>query len=78
VTLPAKNPLAQTAVNWFNAQGRQDYALYITKLDALITALAAGNVGTLVNAANDVAARNQGVALGALYRNGNVIQVRLT
>jgi hypothetical protein len=79
MTLPTKNPLPFPAVAWLNDQGRQDLAQYLTKLDALIVALAAGNAPTgIVNAANDVAARNQGVGIGKFYRNGSVYQVRVT
>ena len=78
MTLPTKSPLPQPSLTWFTSQGRQDYAQYITKLDALITAMAGGNVGTLTNAANDAAAATAGVAVGQLYRNGSVVQVRET
>jgi len=78
VTLPAKNPLPQTATSWLMAQGRQDLAQYLVKLDALVAALAAGNLGTLKNAANDAAAHNQGVGVGQFYRNGSVLMVRVT
>jgi hypothetical protein len=77
MTLPSKNVLPQPATAWLTAQGRLDLAQYLTKLDALITALAAGDVGTLINAANDAAAERAGVAVGSLYRNGSVIQVRV-
>ena len=78
MTLPTKSPLPQPALTWFTSQGRQDYAQYITKLDALISAMAGGNVGTLTNAANDAAAAAAGVAIGQLYRNGSILNVRVT
>ena len=78
MTLPAKSPLPQASLTWFNTQGRQDFAQYMLKIDALITAMAGGNVGTLTNAANDAAAATAGVAIGQLYRNGSVVQVRET
>ena len=34
--------------------------------------------GTLVNAANDTDAANAGVPVGSVYRNGSVLQVRVT
>ncbi len=34
--------------------------------------------GTLINAANDSAAATAGVAVGGLYRNGSVVQVRVS
>lgn len=36
------------------------------------------NIGTLTNAANDGAAAAAGVPVGALYRNGSVVQIRVT
>lgn len=78
MTLPTKTPLPQAVTNWLFAQGRQDFAQYLLKADALLTAIAAGNVGNLTNAANDQAAQRAGVAIGQLYRNGSVIQVRVT
>ena len=76
--LPTKSPLPQPSLTWFASQGRQDYAQYITKEDALIAALAGGNVGILANAANDAAAAAAGVAIGQMYRNGSVLNVRVT
>lgn len=38
---------------------------------------AAPSLGTLVNAANDVAAAAGGVAIGSLYRNGSVLMIRV-
>jgi hypothetical protein len=34
--------------------------------------------GTLINAANDAAAAAAGVAVGQFYRNGSVVQIRVT
>ena len=78
MTLPAKTPLPQAAISWFSQQGRDDYAQYIARLDALIAALSGGNFGTLVNAANDAAAARAGVAVGQAYQNNGVLRVRLT
>ena len=50
---------------------------YMVKLDALVAALASGNAPTLVNAANDAAAKSAGVAQGAFYRNGSILMVRV-
>ena len=78
MTLPTKTPLPQAAIAWFTQQGRQDYAQYIAKLDAFMTAVSAGNFGTLVNAANDAAAARAGVTIGQLYQNNGALRVRLT
>lgn len=77
MTLPVKPPLSQAAISWLFAQGRQDLAQYLTKVDALLAAIAAGNVGALTNATNDVAAQRAGVAVGQIYRNGSVLMVRV-
>jgi hypothetical protein len=80
VTLPTKNPLPSPAFPITGSAGvpAQSFAQYMQKLDALVTALAAGNVSAaLVNAANDAAAKAAGVAVGALYRNGSVVHVRV-
>jgi hypothetical protein len=48
-------------------------------LNALSNAtLASFKVGALGNYANDAAAEAGGVAVGALYRNGSAIQVRVS
>jgi hypothetical protein len=78
MSLPAKKVLSQPTINYFNDQGRADYAQYIAALDALVAALAAGNVGALKQAANDAAAARAGVGIGQMYRNGSAIQVRVT
>lgn len=78
MTLPSKTPLPQAVIAWLSQQGRQDYAQYVSKLDALVTALSGGNFGTLVNAANDAAAARAGVAVGQAYQNNGILRVRLT
>jgi hypothetical protein len=54
----------------------QEFRDYISALDSLVAALAAGGAPTLVNAANDAAAAKAGVALNQIYRNGSALQVR--
>lgn len=49
----------------------------MTMVDRLLTAIAAGQAPTLVNAANDAAAAVAGVPVGSLYRNGSVVQMRV-
>lgn len=79
MTLPAKNPLQQgfAYTDPKTGQPTQVFAQYMQKMDALVTALAAGNLPTLVNAANDAAAAAAGVAVGKAYRNGSVVKVRV-
>ena len=50
---------------------------YMTKLDALVAAMAAGNEGQLGDYANDAAAAAGGVAVGQKYRNGSQVMVRV-
>lgn len=50
---------------------------YLAKLDALVVAMAAGNLPVLVNAANDAAAAAAGVQVQQMYRNGSVLMVRV-
>jgi hypothetical protein len=75
-----KQPPPRPDLPWVTPQdGRLtiSVAQYQQALDAMVRALAAGQVGTLVNAANDAAAKAAGVAVGSLYRNGSVVQVRV-
>jgi hypothetical protein len=79
VTLPQKNkfdpsfPITDQA-----GKPTQFYRDYLAKLDALVAAIAAGNVSAnLVNAANDAAAAAAGVVIGQMYRNGSVLMVRV-
>lgn len=77
MSLPSKDPLAQPTIAYFFAQGQQPFAQYLPKLDALVTALAAGQAPNLKNAVNDAAAARADVAIGNLYRNGSVVMVRV-
>lgn len=82
MTLPAKASLPQPQFPWtLQALGgapSQAFGIYMTKLDALIAAMAAGNLPTLINAANDAAAATLGVQIGQAYRNGSQLMVRVT
>ena len=80
MALPKKSVLPQPAFPWVDGEGRptQAFAQYITSVDQLLAAIATGNAPTLTNAANDAAAAKLGVAVGNLYRNGSVLQVRVT
>lgn len=77
MTLPPKNRFDPSLPITNGNSAAQNFRDYMTKLDALVSALAAGNAPGLVNAANDVAAAAAGIAVGQLYRNGNVVHVRL-
>jgi hypothetical protein len=90
VTLPTKNkfnpalPIGDVADGICRPQ--QNFRDYLSKLDILVAALAAGGlvasapsgVGVaLINAANDGAAAAAGVGIGAFYRNGSIMMVRV-
>lgn len=78
MTLPTKSkfdPSFQLVGN--DGRPTQAFRDYMTKLDLLVAALAAGNLGTLVNAADDAAAALAGVNVGQSYRNGSILMVRV-
>ena len=79
MSLPGKNRFDPSfAIT--DAQGKptQLFRDYMAKLDALVTAISAGNApNNLVNAVNDAAAQAAGVAVGQFYRNGSVMMVRV-
>jgi len=78
MTLPVKNRFdPQYALNSAGAAS-QTFRDYLSKLDALVAALAAGNVSAnLVNAVDDAAAALAGVNVGQQYRNGSILMVRV-
>ena len=81
MALPFKQPAPRPDIPWVTPpDGRPTLpmAQYLQALDAVVRQLAGGQVGTLVNAANDAAAAKAGVAVGALYRNGPVVQIRVS
>ena len=73
-------PLPQATVALVGPAGAGSitFAQYLIALDATVRALASGNVGTLVQATNDATAAAAGVAVGALYRNGSQVMVRVS
>jgi hypothetical protein len=71
-------PQATVALVGPGGAGSITFAQYLIALDAVVRALAAGNVGTLVEAANDAAAATAGVAVGSIYRNGSQVMVRVS
>lgn len=62
----------------------QVYALYLASVDTFLRLVGGNNaagapqLGPLTNAANDAAAAAAGVPVNALYRNGSVVQIRVT
>ena len=79
MTLPVKNRF-DPGFSIADREGKPTQAFrdYMAKLDALVTAIAAGNApSNLVNAANDGAAAAAGVQLFQFYRNGSVMMVRV-
>jgi uncharacterized lipoprotein YajG len=78
VTLPNKRKF-DPAFSIADKDGKptQAFALYLANLDALVAAMASGNLPTLVNAVNDAAAAAAGVAIGMEYRNGSQLMVRV-
>lgn len=78
MSLPAKNKFdPQFALVDAGGKPSQSARDYLSKLDALVTAIATGANVALTNAANDAAAAAAGVQVGQLYRNGSVIMVRV-
>jgi len=78
VTLPSKIKFdPQFAISDKDGKPTQQFRDYLTKLDALVTALTATASTSLTNAANDAAAAVAGVPVGSLYRNGSVVQTRV-
>lgn len=78
MSLPVKSKFdPQFALVDSSGRATQQFRDYLLKLDALVSAIAAGNLPVLVNAANDAAAAAAGVQLGQEYRNVNALQQRL-
>ena len=79
MTLPVKTKFDPSfAITDQSGRPSQLFRDYMAKLDALIAAMAAGNLpGNLVNAANDAAAAAAGVNVGQIYLNGSVVQMRV-
>ncbi len=78
MTLPAKNRFDPAfPITDQSGKPTQFFRDYLSKLDALVAAIATGTNVALVNAANDAAAAAAGVQIGQLYRNGSVIMVRV-
>lgn len=78
MNLPPLRPLQRSEFPLTTPSGApvQNYAQYIAQLDALIRAFTA-QLDKLTNAANDAAAAAAGVPVGAPYRNGSILMVRV-
>jgi hypothetical protein len=79
----SQGPLPPANIPWIDKPGTPSLAFrqYFLTLDAVVKALVGGLFGApvqLTNAANDAAAAAAGVAIGQLYRNGSVVQIRVT
>lgn len=75
-TLKPKPPGQQ---QWVNPNGTPTEQLdtFLKSVETLLKMLnGTGGIG-LVNAANDAAAAAAGVNLGALYRNGSIVMIRV-
>jgi hypothetical protein len=73
-------PLPRPDFPWVTPQDGRLFvsqAQYMQALDQAVRRVAAGDVGTLVNAATDAAAAAAGVEINSLYRNGSVVMVRV-
>jgi hypothetical protein len=78
VSLPVKNRFDPSfGLTEKGDKPSQLFRDYMTKLDALVTAIATGANVALVDAVNDAAAHAAGVEIGQLYRNGSIIMVRI-
>ena len=78
MNLPTKTKFdPQFAIVDAGGKPSQSFRDYMAKLDALVSALAAGQAPGLVNAANDAAAAAAGVGVNNFYRNGSVLMVRV-
>lgn len=77
MSLPTKTSFdpASTLIDQ-SGHATQLFRDYMVKVDQFLNAIRNGNAPTLTNAANDAAAAAAGVAVGALYRNGSVVQQR--
>ena len=78
-----QGPQPKVNTRWIDPDGTPSlsFRLYMLAVDQLLTALAGNFLGAptqLTNAANDGAAAAAGVAIGQLYRNGSVVQIRVT
>lgn len=78
MTLPAKSKFDPSfAITDKSGTATQFFRDFMARLDALVSAIAAGNQPQLINAANDAAAAVAGVQVGQAYRNGSQLMVRI-
>lgn len=77
LTQPKPLPPAAHVPISFEGRTPDAWQQWFASVDATLRLLAAGNLQSLVGAANDAAAAAAGVQVGGLYRNGNAVQIRL-
>ncbi len=65
--------LPTPSLPWIDKEGRPTLALI-----QFMTAIAAGNIGPLVSAANDAAAAAAKVPVNGLYQSSGAVRIRLT
>lgn len=73
MSAPKLAVLPSPSIPWVNQQGQPTQALI-----QFMTALAAGNIGPLVSAANDAAAAKAGVPVNGLYQSSGAVRIRLS
>lgn len=73
MSAPRLATLPSPAVAWIDQQGRPTLPLI-----QFMTALAAGNIGPLIAAANDAAAAKAGVPVNGLYESSGAVKIRLS
>ena len=66
-------PLPQASIPWVDQMGRPNQAFY-----QFMKALAAGNIGPLLAAANDAEAAKAGVPINGLYESSGSVRIRLS
>ena len=77
MSLPGKNKFDPSlALTDANGKPTQAFRDYMTKVDALLAAIIAGNGPKLVTAANDAAAAKAGVMVGQFYLTAGAVKQR--
>jgi len=85
-----QGPLPPVNTQWIDRDGSPSLSFrqYFLPFDAVVRGLmgffgaatfaTSTTPGTLINAVDDAHAQLAGVAIGQLYRNGSVVQIRVT
>lgn len=79
VLISPLRPKPDRGTPWVTPDGRpsEAFSTYLQTVDRLLHLLNGDGGIVLTNAANDGAAAAAGVAVGALYRNGSVMMIRV-